>query len=176
MKTKDLTKIALFVAVLTVSAYITVPFVIPFTMQTFAVFLACFMLGGVKAFVAILVYVLLGAIGLPVFSGFKGGAGALLGPTGGYIIGFLVSALVYGAITAVFGEKKFVKFTAAVVGLALLYAFGSLWFAFGYSTGGAGSLGVILIKCVVPYIVPDLVKIFAAAIVAERLNKVLTHA
>lgn len=172
MKTKDLTKIALFVAVLTVSAYITVPFVIPFTMQTFAVFLACFMLGGVKAFVAILVYVLLGAIGLPVFSGFKGGAGALLGPTGGYIIGFLVSALVYGAITAVFGEKRVVKITAAVIGLALLYAFGSLWFAYGYSSGG-GSLGVILLKCVVPYIVPDLVKIFAAAIVAERLGKVV---
>ena len=109
MKTKDLTKIALFVAVLTVSAYITVPFVIPFTMQTFAVFLACFMLGGVKAFVAILVYVLLGAIGLPVFPGFKGGAGALLGPTGGYIVGFLFSALVYGAITTVFGEKFVVK-------------------------------------------------------------------
>ena len=176
MKTKDLTKIALFVAVLTVSAYITVPFVIPFTMQTFAVFLACFMLGGVKAFVAILVYVLLGAIGLPVFSGFKGGAGALLGPTGGYIVGFLFSALVYGAITTVFGEKFVVKIIAAVTGLALLYAFGSLWFAFGYSAGGAGSLGVILLKCAVPYIVPDLVKIFAAAIVAERLGKVVTHA
>ena len=173
MKAKDIAKIALFVAILTISAYLTVPFLIPFTMQTFAVFFACFMLGGLKASIAVAIYILLGAAGVPVFSGFKGGMGAILGPTGGYIVGFVVSTLLYAAVTATLGDKAWVKVFAAVMGLAFLYAFGSLWFAFGYSAGGAGSLGVILLKCVVPYIVPDLAKISLAYFVAYRVKKLV---
>ena len=166
MKIKELTKIALFVAIITVCSYITVPFTgVPFTLQTWK-----------KATVAVGVYILLGMVGVPVFSGFKGGIGAIAGPTGGYIIGFLAQCLVYGLITVCFGkrgEKAFVRIFASVVGLAVLYIFGTIWFAYLYTNGGAGNFAVVLMKCVVPFIIPDLAKMSVAFVVAERLNKSL---
>lgn len=177
MKIKELTKIALFVAIITVCSYITVPFTgVPFTLQTFAIFLACFVLGWKNATVGVGVYILLGMVGVPVFSGFKGGIGAIAGPTGGYIIGFLAQCLVYGLITVCFGkrgEKAFVRIFASVVGLAVLYIFGTIWFAYLYTNGGAGNFAVVLMKCVVPFIIPDLAKMSVAFVVAERLNKSL---
>lgn len=100
-KVLDLAYIALMVALMAICAWITLPIgPVPFTMQTFAVFAALGLLGGRRGTLAVVVYLLLGAVGLPVFSGFNSGLSALLGPTGGYLVGFLVSALLYWAITA----------------------------------------------------------------------------
>ena len=87
---------------------------VPFTMQTFAVFLALGLLGGRRGTYAVLVYLLLGMIGIPVFSGFRGGPGVLLGTTGGYILGFLGSALVYWLMTARLGTRTWVRVAAMV--------------------------------------------------------------
>ncbi len=171
MKTKDLTKIALFVAIITVCSYIAIPMTVSFTLQTFAIFLACFLLGWKNATIAVAVYILLGAAGVPVFTGFKSGFGALLGPTGGYIIGFLAQCLVYGAIVAVFKDKPVIKLAASVAGLITLYTFGTLWFYFGYTVGGTESLITVLLKCVIPFILPDLAKLTLAYVVAESLKK-----
>ena len=93
MKTLDMAYIGLFAVVITICSWISIPTVVPFTLQTFAVFLAVAVLGGKRGTLSVIVYVLLGAVGLPVFSGFKGGIGVLLNTTGGYIIGFIFSAL-----------------------------------------------------------------------------------
>ena len=94
MKTKEITTISLMTAVLVICSWISIPTSVPFTMQIFAVYLAIYLLGGKLATFSILVYILLGAIGVPVFAGFTGGIGILFGNTGGYIIGFLLTAII----------------------------------------------------------------------------------
>ncbi|MBQ1422124.1 MAG: biotin transporter BioY, partial [Firmicutes bacterium] len=94
LDTGDLALVALFAAVMAVCSWITVPAAVPFTLQTMGVFLAVGLLGGKRGTISVLVYLFLGAIGLPVFSGFAGGLGYMMGATGGYIIGFLFSALI----------------------------------------------------------------------------------
>ena len=95
LRTVDLAYAALFAVLLMVCAWINIPLTVPFTLQTFGVFAALGTLGGRRGILAILAYLLLGLVGLPVFSGFQGGPGVLLGTTGGYILGFLASALLY---------------------------------------------------------------------------------
>ena len=99
-RTVDLAYIALFAVLMAVCAWITIPIPKPFvqfTLQTFAVFMALITLGGRRGLYVTVVYLLMGAVGVPVFSGFRGGLSVLLDTTGGYIIGFVASALVYWA-------------------------------------------------------------------------------
>lgn len=172
MKTKDITEISLFTAIIVVCAYITVPYTIPFTMQTFGIFLAISVLGKTKGSLAILVYLLIGAIGIPVFSGFRGGVGVLLSYTGGYIIGFLVGGYISGLISEHIGESYIKQLIAMLAGLLVCYIFGSLWFYFVY-TQKTGSIGIIsvLTTCVVPFIVPDVAKIALAVYTAKKAKK-----
>ena len=119
-----------------------------------------------------MVYILMGAVGLPVFSGFAGGLGKLLGMTGGYIVGFLVSALLMWAMEALFGSKKWVLPVSMVVGLIACYAFGTAWFMVVYtSSKGAITLGAVLGMCVIPYIIPDAVKIAVALLLTKALKR-----
>ena len=92
-KTYDLAYIAIFAVLIAICSWISIPMTVPFTLQTFGVFMAVGVLGGKRGSLAVLVYILLGVIGVPVFAGFSGGLGILLNNTGGYIIGFLFSAL-----------------------------------------------------------------------------------
>lgn len=121
---------------------------------------------------AVLVYVLLGAVGVPVFAGFSGGIGALLGNAGGYIIGFIFSALVMWAFEHVFGRKPVVQIISMIVGLIVCYAFGTAWFMFAYtrSTGPVGLMAV-LSWCVFPFIIPDLIKIALAYVLSGKVRK-----
>ena len=98
MTTKRMTRIALCAALLAPCAWLSIPTQPPFTMQTFGVFLTLLLLGARDGAIAIALYILLGAMGAPVFSGFNGGMGALLGPTGGYIVGFLLICPIYGLL------------------------------------------------------------------------------
>ena len=93
-KTYDMVYIAVFAVVMAICSWISIPATVPFTLQTFGVFLAVGVLGGKRGTLSILVYILLGAVGVPVFAGFSGGIGSLFGNAGGYIIGFLMGALV----------------------------------------------------------------------------------
>jgi Uncharacterized conserved protein len=106
LKTVDMMYVAMFAALISVCAWIAVPATVSFTMQTFGVFSALFILGGKRGFLAILVYVLLGVAGLPVFSGFSGGFGIIAGATGGYIVGFLICALAYWLLTTFWKNDK----------------------------------------------------------------------
>ena len=115
--TKDIALTALFVAVMAVCSWISIPATVPFTLQTFGVFLSVGLLGGKRGSLAVLVYLLLGAVGLPVFSGFTGGIGHLLGPTGGYIIGFIFSALLMWLAERLFGKSVAVLAVSMSAGL-----------------------------------------------------------
>ena len=170
----DLVMVALFAALIAVCAWVTVPGSVPFTLQTMGVFLAVGLLGGKRGTASVLVYILLGAVGMPVFSGFSGGVGRLLGTTGGYIIGFLVAALAMWAMEAIFGKAKWVLPVSMLLGLLLCYAFGTAWFLVLYTqTKGAISVASVLSMCVVPFIIPDLLKIALALLLTSRLKRFL---
>ena len=171
LTTKDMVYIAMFACLMAICAWISIPGQIPFTLQTMGVFLAVGLLGGRRGTLAILVYVLMGAIGLPVFSGFAGGFGKLLGATGGYIVGFLFSALIMWAMEAIPGKKKWVLPLSMVLGLLACYAFGTAWFLVVYTKSkGAISLAAVLGMCVIPYIIPDAIKIACALVLTKILK------
>ena len=165
---RDMAYIAMSTALLSVCAWISVPSAVPFTMQTFAVFLAAGVLGSRRALAAVSLYVLLGAIGLPVFAGMQGGLGVLVGATGGYISGFLPAAFIAGLRHS--GKRDgMVDIILMFLGLLVCYTFGTLWYALGY-LGGMEGIGAALTACVLPYVIPDLLKILLAAAVARRLR------
>jgi len=168
--TRDLATIAMGVAFIAVCSWISIPTTIPFTMQTFAVCLVTALFGLRRGMWTVLCYILLGAVGAPVFSGFKGGIGALLGTTGGYIIGFLFTALIVGLATEKFGRSLPVLIGSMALGILVCYAFGTAWFMYVYArkTGPIG-LGTALGWCVIPYLLPDAIKIALASVLVGRL-------
>ena len=117
LTTRDITYIGIFAALMGVCSWISIPAPVPFTLQTMGVFLALWLLGGKKGTMAIACYILMGAIGLPMFAGMTGGMSVILGTTGGYIVGFLASAMLYWAITNTFGNSTKVKIAAMLIGL-----------------------------------------------------------
>lgn len=172
LKTNELVYAALCAAVIAVCSWIQIPATVPFTLQTFAVFLTVGVLGGRLGTLAVSVYIVLGVIGIPVFAGFTGGFGVLAGPTGGYIIGFIFSALVMWFAEKTFGTKKLVLALAMAAGLVVCYAFGTAWFMVVYAgRGNAVSLATALGWCVVPFILPDAMKIFLALQLTKYLKK-----
>ncbi len=171
LQTRDIVYIGIFAAIIAVCSWISIPFTVPFTLQTFAVFLTVLLLGGRRGSISVLVYILLGAIGLPVFSGFKGGLGALLGTTGGYIIGFIATALIMWAFEkAKITNSLVTTVIGMLLGLAACYAIGTVWFMYVYNNGTdtPASISVILGWCVIPFIIPDLVKMALALILSQN--------
>ena len=170
---RDMAYIALMAALMAVCAWISVPAGdVPFTLQTLGVFCAVGLLGGKRGTVAVLLYLLMGAVGLPVFSGFTGGPGRLLGVTGGYLVGFVFTGLVYWLVTAITGGKTWSMTLGMVLGCVVYYAFGTAWFMAVYAHGsGPISLGAAVMKCVAPYIVPDMVKIALALTLSRSVGR-----
>jgi len=171
VKARNMAMCGLFTAVLAVCAWVSVPVGdMVVTLQTFGIFLTLGLLGGKYGSITIFVYLLLGAVGAPVFSGFRGGMGALLGTTGGYIFGFMLTALVYWLITAT-KDTLAIRLCAMVLGLLLCYSCGTLWYLHTYLQSSAVSLGAVLAKCVLPYLVPDAVKLALALVLTRRLKR-----
>ncbi len=174
--TRELAMIAMGAALIAVCSWIAVPAAIPFTLQTFAVCLVTALFGLRMGLWTVAVYLLLGAVGVPVFSGFKGGLGALLGATGGYLAGFLFTALVVGLAVDQFGRKLPVLIVSMVLGILLCYTFGTAWFVLVYSrSSGPIGVGTALGWCVLPYLLPDAVKIALATLLVGRLYPILNR-
>lgn len=168
---KNLTLIALFAVIIAICSWVTIPFyVVPFTLQTLGIFLTLRFLGSKRGTVAIAVYLVLGALGVPVFSGMSGGIGHLLGPTGGYLVGFLVSGLVMMLLDLWKTEKVGFRLLKMAIAMVACYAVGTVWFAFQYTSM---SIGAVLMACVVPFLIPDAVKIVVADGVGTLLKKAL---
>jgi len=174
--TKDMVYIALFTSIMIVCAFITIPFAIPFTLQTFALFTIIGILGTKRAFISVLLYLLLGAIGLPVFSGFQGGIGHLFGVTGGYLLGFLLTTLISGFLLKLFSKKRkgsvIFHCLSMLIGLIACYGFGTIWYLVLYTNSTENlSIASVLSLCVFPFILPDLLKILLSAYVTRLLKK-----
>lgn len=163
-------RIALSVAFLCVSAMITVPlFPIPITLQSLALLLVMYLLGAKNGGAALLVYLALGAIGLPVFSGFLGGIGVLFGPTGGFLFGFLFAIPAFWLFPRLLRRKSVAALCAMVATLLALYVFGALWYYFLFAADT--SFWAVLTLTVLPFVLPDAVKLSLALLIGSRLIK-----
>ena len=152
---------SLFASLMALCSWLSIPIPpVAFTLQTFGVLLSLGVLGGKWGSVSVLLYLLLGLVGLPVFSGFRGGAAAFLDPTGGFLWGFGAAALVYWAM------ERIGKLPAMVLAQLVCYGCGSWWFA-TYS----GSFPAAILACVVPYLLPDGIKLWLAHTMSQRLRK-----
>lgn len=171
--TLDMVYVGIFAAIIAVCSWISVPLTIPVTLQTMAVCLTAGLLGTKRGVLAVAVYLLIGLVGVPVFSNFTAGVSRLMGPTGGYLIGFIFTALIVGAATELFGDKIWVYAVSMIVGIAVLYAFGTAWYVIVYNRGNADAVTVssALAACVVPFIIPDLIKISLATFFCSVLKK-----
>ena len=132
------------------------------------------LLGWKRGTLSVLVYILLGMVGIPVFANFSGGLSALIGMTGGYIIGFIFTTLIVGFMCDKLGKKLWVLVVSMILGLAVCYAFGTVWFIIVY-TQQVEQIGLIvaLSKCVFPYLLFDAAKIVVATILVNRLDKII---
>jgi biotin transport system substrate-specific component len=163
--TLSLTQTALMTALIAVSAQIALPFfAIPLTLQTFAVCLAGFLFGAHRGLIAVSLYLILGACGMPVFAGFQGSFGILLGPTGGFLIGFLPLAFFCG----ISQKSKLLCVIVPLVGLSICHLFGVLWFSW---QSGNGLLPAFFLSSA-PYIIKDMLSCIAAKLLAKRLFRI----
>lgn len=175
-KTLDLVYMAVCAALMAICSWIAIPTTVPFTLQTFAVFLTVILLGGRRGTIAVLVYILLGAVGIPVFAQFTGGIGILLGSTGGYIVGFLFTALTMWGIEKLFGRKTWALILSMLLGLIACYSFGTAWYMIFYAgTPDAVGLLTALSWCVFPFMLPDLVKISLALALGTQLRRAIRY-
>lgn len=155
---------ALCTVILAVCSQIIVPGAIPFTMQTFAAAFISAVFGAKRACRAVIIYILLGIFGIPVFSSFRAGIPALLTPPGGYIIGLIPFCAVSGFFCTRFGRRFAVMLPAMLVGLAMCYAVGTAQ----YMVYAKNSVIPALSVCVLPFILPDALKLILAAVLAKR--------
>ncbi len=168
---KDLSCVAIFTALLTVCSWMSIPAAVPFTMQTFAVFLSMGLLGGRRGTMTVFVYILLAAAGAPVLSGFSGGLGALFGSTGGYVFGFLLSALFLWGVEKIWGRGMKVFAISSFFGMVLYNLSGTLWYVWVYSkTQGPLDFITALLWCVAPFLLSDFLKIIFALSLTARLR------
>lgn len=181
-KTTYMALCGLFAALMTICSYISIPLgftPVPVNLATLGVFLTGGLLGRKYGTISMVVYVLIGAIGIPVFSEFRGGLSVLAGPTGGYIIGYIAAAFLVGLIidgmmkdrgagaAQTRSRQLAICAGAMIVGLLACYLLGTVWFIVSTHTGVAASLAM----CVLPFLPGDALKIAAGAILVQKLRQ-----
>lgn len=163
MKIRNMTRCALMASAMALCAWIAVPLgSLTVSLQTLGLFLTLGLLGGRLGTVTVAVYLGLGAVGAPVFTGFQGGFGALLGPTGGYLWGFLAAALVWWAL-----EGRLPRLLIMALALPVCYLCGTGWYMYLTGTG----LWAAVLCCVVPYVAGDVMKLVIANFIISGLKK-----
>ncbi len=160
---------ALFTAIICALSLVSIPLMtVPFTLSVFAVLLTGALLSPKYAAISVLCYILIGAIGIPVFSGFRGGLGVLFGVTGGYIISYPFMALAVAISVKLFKKRSLLSLSVgSITALIMCYVLGTLWFSRFTQQSFVNSLMV----CVVPFVLFDLIKAALATFIALRLIK-----
>ena len=172
LRTADIAFVALSAAIITICSWISIPTAVPFTLQTLAVFSVAGIFGMKRSTLSVFVYILLAAVGLPVLAGWKGGVDKIIGPTGGYLLGFIFIAVIVGFASDRSGRRVLPLVLSMLLGLAVCYTFGTAWFMLVYTrTSGAVGLGTVLGWCVMPFIIPDCAKIACAVVLTNRVEK-----
>ncbi len=169
-QTKIMVLCALFAALTAVLSQLSIPLPftpVPINLATLAFFIAGGLLGPVFGAVSLTVYAILGAVGLPVFAQFTGGIGIILGPTGGYILGYIAGAFLTGLIAKRLSQSFWGNILAMTAGMAVCYAMGTAWFMISTGTGLLAALGM----CVIPFLIGDALKILCAAFLVQRLAR-----
>ncbi len=165
---KNLAFTALLAAVLCLLAPLSVPTgAIPVSLASFAIYVIASCVKTKYSVIAVAVYILLGAFGVPVFSAFTGGFHRIAGITGGYIIGYIPCVLIIGLLVNKYESKKFVYPLSMVLGTVLCYFTGTLWYILQTKT----SVTAALFTCVIPFIIGDIIKIAVASILSIPLRK-----
>ncbi len=175
ISTSDIARCGLCTAIIAICSWIQIPTAVPFTLQTFGVFVTLGLLGGKLGTISVLAYIILGTCGLPVFAGFSSGMGVIIGTTGGYLFGFIAIALVMWLSEKLCGENynnPVISVTSMIAGLLIMYAIGTAWFMMVYlkNTGSIG-LGQVISWCVIPFIIPDILKILCASVIIKGVKK-----
>lgn len=167
----QMTLISLFAALTAVGAFISIPiYPVPLSLQTLFTLLAAMTLGSVMGASSQIIYVMLGVIGLPVFSGFKAGIGILFGPTGGFLFGFIISAYVIGKMIELKKEKNiFYYFLAGIIGTIILYIIGITQLSLVTGIGIKKAIAVGML----PFLPGDILKIIAASFVARKFKMIM---
>ena len=170
MSTKTMALVAVMTAVTCVLAPLSIPIgPVPISLTNLAIYFGLYILGVKNETLSYIVYLLIGFVGLPVFSGFTGGAGKLFGPTGGYLIGFIPMALVAGIMIDRFDGKISLSVVGMIIGTAICYAFGTIWFCIQADY----KLVPALALCVIPFLPGDAIKIAIAAFFGPQLRRQL---
>lgn len=170
-RTQKIAYTAMGTALMVVCSWLYIPLPVPVTLQSFAMCLLSAVLGMGPGLMIWVCYVALGIVGLPVFSGFMGGVGALMGATGGYILGFVFIPLCVGAGTGLRGKASLAASMA--LGIILCYICGTLWYTLVYAE--SESFAAALTVCVLPYVPPDGLKVLLAAYLSQRLKNIITR-
>ena len=170
-----LARVGLATAFIAVCSWISIPIgSVPITLQTFAVMLTVGVFGLSQGLLAVALYICIGAIGIPVFASFNSGVAYIMGPTGGFIIGFIFTALIVGLFIKRYRDNKWALFFAMLLGIAACYFFGTIWFlAYFKLQGNEKSLLAALTACVFPFIIPDVIKAVLAVFLTFRLRPLL---
>ena len=169
ISTKELVISAIFTAIIVVSCFISIPLPVspvPITGQTFAIMLIGFILSPKLVLLSIGTYIMIGSIGIPVFAGFQGGFHIIAGPTGGYIFGFLIGAIVISYIKGN-GKNIYLIFASGIAGTIIIHIVGTMWLAIFLKMpfASAAMIGSI------PYIIGDIIKLVIAGLIAIKLNR-----
>jgi len=167
IKIKNLILISIFSAVTCICSLISIPAgAVPINLALLPVFICSGVLCKGSAAASQIIFVLIGFIGVPVFSGFRGGIGVVFGPTGGYILGYIACAF----IAAFFIKKHIPVILALNVGLLACYSLGTAWFMFSQQV----NIITALTCCVLPFLPGDLLKVIAASIIIKKLSSVIS--
>lgn len=170
---QQLAVIGVMTAVICILAPLSIPIgVVPISFTNLAVYIALYVLGVKKGTISYLVYLCVGLVGVPVFSGFTSGPGKLFGPTGGYLIGFILMAVIAGVFIDKFTDKMYLCFLGMVLGTAVCYLLGTLWLAYQ----GGMNFQAALAAGVLPFIPGDLAKIVIAMLIGPQIRKQLIRA
>lgn len=167
-KVYSMALIALFAAVTAVFSQIIIPIgPVPINLALLAVFTCGCALGWKNGTISIAIYVLLGVVGVPVFTGFQGGLAKVAGPTGGYIVGYLFAVFIIGLMCDKLGRKVWVMAVAIILGTIVCYAFGTAWFVFSMEQG----IWESLMLCVFPFLPGDIAKTVVTILIIKALEK-----
>ena len=173
MSTAQMTVTALMTAITCILAPMALPIPIspvPISLTNLVIFFMAYILGMKLSVASYVLYLLLGTVGLPVFSGFSGGVGKLLGPTGGYLIGFIFLAAIAGFFVEKFPAKIYMHVVGMIIGMAICYIFGTAWLAGQLGMSFVAALGV----GVIPYLPGDTAKIIIAIIAGPQIRKAVS--
>lgn len=174
LSTDSMVLMALFASVTCVMAPFSIPIgPVPISLTNFVIYVSLYVLGWKRGTLTYIVYLLIGLTGLPVFSGFEGGAGKFAGPTGGYLVGFILMAVICGLFIERYKTTSPLhiawNMTGMILGTLAAYAFGTLWFCISTGIGVTAALAL----CVFPFIPGDLVKMAVAALAGPVIGREL---